>query len=117
MHGPLERTYRPSDPVLPDGDRVYRRLLPHPAEVKRNWKYGHDAPVYDPWTAQYTVPPHPLPQQRFYVDDCDPSMLPPGAMPPGAMPQQPGFLSDDLEPIPQPGSVPWHGPAIITDQP
>jgi hypothetical protein len=38
-------------------------------------------------------------------------------LPPGAMPQQPGFLSDQLEPIPQPGSMPWNGPAIITDQP
>lgn len=112
MHGPLKRTYRPWDPVLPDGDRVYRRLLPHPAEVRRAWKHGHDAPVYDPWTAQYSVPPHPLPQQRFYDESCDPMTEPHDTLPPPD-----GYLSDELEPMMQlrPGS--HNGAAIITDQP
>ncbi|HEY3391944.1 MAG TPA: hypothetical protein VGK58_04515 [Lacipirellulaceae bacterium] len=112
MHGPLRRTYRPWDPVLPDGDRVYRRLLPHPAEVRRTWRHGQDAPVYDPWTAQYSVPPHPLPQQRFYDEGCDPMMEPHDTLPPPD-----GYSSDELEPVMQlrPGS--HNGAAIITDQP
>jgi type IV pilus assembly protein PilQ len=112
MHGPLKRTYRPWDPVLPDGDRVYRRLLPHPAEFRRAWKHGHDAPVYDPWTSQYSVPPHPLPQQRFYDEGCDPMMEPHDTLPPPH-----GYSSDELEPMMQlrPGS--HNGAAIITDQP
>jgi type II secretory pathway component GspD/PulD (secretin) len=112
MHGPLKRNYRPWDPVLPDGNRVYRRLLPHPAEVKRNWKHGHGAPVYDPWTAQYTVPSHPLPQQRFYDTGCEPTMEGQHTLPP-----QQEYLSDELEPMIQmrPGS--HNGAAIITDQP
>jgi type II secretory pathway component GspD/PulD (secretin) len=117
MQGPLQRTYRPWDPVLPDGNRVYRRLLPHPNEVKRNWKHGHDAPVYNPWTAEYDVPAHPLPQQRFYDDGCDPSVMSHEALPREVMPPQEGFLSDELEPMMRirPGSM--NGPAIITDQP
>ncbi|HEX2474086.1 MAG TPA: secretin and TonB N-terminal domain-containing protein [Lacipirellulaceae bacterium] len=111
MHGPLQRTYRPWDPVLPDGNRVYHRLLPHPNQFKRNWKYGHGAPAYNPWTAQYTVPPYPLPQQRFYDDGCDPTMEHQEMLPP-----QEGYMSDELEPMMQlrPGS--HHGAAIITDQ-
>jgi type II secretory pathway component GspD/PulD (secretin) len=113
MHGPLKRTYRPWDPVLPDGNRVYRRLLPHPAEVKRNWRHGHGAPVYDPWTAQYSVPPHPLPQQNFYNSGCDPTMEMQDTLPSPTH----GYSSDELEPMMQmrPGS--HTGAAIITDQP
>jgi type II secretory pathway component GspD/PulD (secretin) len=112
LQGPLNRTYRPWDPVLPDGNRVYRRLLPHPAEVKSNWKHGHGAPVCDPMTSQFVVPQRPLPQQRFYGDGCDPTMAPYEALPP-----QQGYLSDELEPMMQmrPGS--HNGAAIITDQP
>jgi hypothetical protein len=97
--------------VLPDGNRVYHRLLPHPNQFKRNWKYGHGAPAYNPWTAQYTVPPYPLPQQRFYDDGCDPTMEHQEMLPP-----QEGYMSDELEPMMQlrPGS--HHGAAIITDQ-
>jgi hypothetical protein len=92
--------------------------LPHPAEFKRNWRRGHGAAVYDPWTAQYTVPPHPLPQQRFYDTGCDPTMEAQDTLPPqGMLPPQQGYLSDELEPMMQmrPGS--HNGAAIITDQP
>jgi hypothetical protein len=116
MHGPLQRTYRPWDPVLPDGDRVYHRLLPHPNEVKRHWKYGHDAPAYNPWTAEYNVPPYPLPQQQFYENGCDPTVTPQEAMPEDVMPPQEGYMSDELEPMMRirPGSM--NGAEIITDQ-
>jgi hypothetical protein len=110
MHGPLKRTYRPWDPVLPDGNRVYRRLLPHPAEVKRNWRYGHGAPVYNPATAQYSVPPYPLPQQNIYDNGCDPAIAPGEAMPAPL-----GYGTDELEPVMQirPGTL---NAEIITDQ-
>jgi type IV pilus assembly protein PilQ len=116
LHGPLQRTYRPWDPVLPDGNRVYRRLLPHPNEVKRNWKHGHGAPRYNPWTSQYTVPAYPLPQQQFYDNGCDPTVMPQESLPHEAMPPQEGFLSDELEPMMRirPGS--GNGVEIITDQ-
>jgi hypothetical protein len=65
FHGPLCRTDRPWDPVLPDGKRVKYPLIPnHP---RRATGYFHDL------GPQYEVPPHPLPEQHFYSDagECE----------------------------------------------
>jgi type II secretory pathway component GspD/PulD (secretin) len=61
QHGPLKRAYRPWDPVLPDGKRVYRPLIPR--------RHHHHRPMYGygyEYGSEYVVPPHPLPQQDFY---------------------------------------------------
>jgi type II secretory pathway component GspD/PulD (secretin) len=65
MHGPLHRNYRPWDPVLPDGKRVYRPLVP-------KFRRHNVGQYYNP-TSEYVVPPHPLPQQQLPSDvPCEP---------------------------------------------
>jgi type II secretory pathway component GspD/PulD (secretin) len=102
MHGPLCRTYRPWDPVLPDGKRVYRPLVP------RKPRYVHSS---GPPTSQYVVPPQPLPVQRFPDPHCDPEWQGAGAYGPG----QP-FLSGDLLALPPDHSAEPDGVEIITDR-
>lgn len=64
FHGPLHRNYRPWDPIMPDGKRVYRPLIP---PKKRRTTGGY----YREMASQYVVPPHPLPEQRFCDESCD----------------------------------------------
>ena len=45
QHGPLKRAYRPWDPILPDGKRVYRPLIPrnhghHGAGLRLRIRFG-----------------------------------------------------------------------------
>jgi type II secretory pathway component GspD/PulD (secretin) len=92
--GPLCRTERPWDPILPDGKRVYRPLIPH-------------RPVYrgpGP-NSEYIVPPVPLPQQHFYEDPCEPPMHQFGP-----------FLSDEALPTPALGQPGQKKVEIVTDR-
>jgi hypothetical protein len=63
-NGRLNRNYRPWEPILPDGKRVYRPLIPK--------KQGR-RPIsnFQELTSEYVVPPQPLPRQRFYGDICE----------------------------------------------
>lgn len=85
LEGPLCRSYRPWDPILPDGRRVYYPLIPH----------RHRGPGPDP-RPEYAVPPYPLPEQHFYGLPCDPAQQYPSA----PQPSRP-FLSDEALPVPQ----------------
>jgi type II secretory pathway component GspD/PulD (secretin) len=78
--GPLCRTERPWDPILPDGKRVYRPLIPRKAVCRGPGP-----------NSQYIVPPEPLPQQDFYSAPCGPPPHPSGP-----------FLSDEALPTPTP---------------
>jgi hypothetical protein len=64
LHGPLRRTDRPWDPVLPDGKRVSYPLVP-----KKHRPKGH----YYGLGSRYVIPQKPLPAQEFcdeaYVTD------------------------------------------------
>ena len=84
LHGPLHRTHRPWDAVLPDGERVHKPLIP--------WRARHGRAYPRPGMG-YVVPPHPLPQQHFYGEACMPAPhLPNGRRP---------FLSDEAIPAPE----------------
>jgi type II secretory pathway component GspD/PulD (secretin) len=96
--GPLCRSDRPWDPILPDGERVYRPLVP-----RHLWNRG--GPYYSP-NSEYIIPPHPLPQQRFYGEPCDAAPLP----------QSQPFLSDEALPAPPTGGPYQQRGEIITDQ-
>jgi hypothetical protein len=84
--GPLCRTDRPWDPILPDGKRVYRPL------ISRNW--WHRGGPYDSPNSEYVIPPYPLPQQHFNA----PLIGPPPQMPPQGQPLP--LLSDEDLPSP-----------------
>jgi hypothetical protein len=93
--GPLVRNDRPWDPILPDGKRVYRRLLPwqNRGDYWPN-RYGSNA--------EYVIPPQPLPQQKFYAPPCGPQPQP--------------LLSDEALPVPA-GDMPrQQDGTIVTDQ-
>jgi type II secretory pathway component GspD/PulD (secretin) len=95
--GPLCRTERPWDPILPDGKRVYRPLVP------RKPVYQGPGP-----NSAYVIPPTPLPQQHFYGEPCGPSP-PPGVVGP--------FLSDEALPVPPEEPLPARNPTeIVTDR-
>lgn len=64
LHGPLCRTDRPWDPILPDGKRVKYPIIP-PKHLPRKTGYFHDL------GDQYVVPPYPLPEQNFYRDGAE----------------------------------------------
>jgi type IV pilus assembly protein PilQ len=63
FHGPLHRTNRPWDAVLPDGKRVSTPL--NPIRRTRPRSYPHNS------RSRYVVPPHPLPDQQFFGEPCD----------------------------------------------
>jgi type IV pilus assembly protein PilQ len=64
FHGPLCRTDRPFDAILPDGDRVSRPWLPpcSPPEDYRNFCGPN---------SYFLVTPHPNPEQNLYGPACD----------------------------------------------
>ncbi len=66
FEGALKRTYRPFEPILPDGKRVYRHLNPKKNPRRPSGAFSYDGP-------EYVVPPHPLPQQQFYDESCTPT--------------------------------------------
>jgi type II secretory pathway component GspD/PulD (secretin) len=96
--GPLCRTDRPWDPILPDGKRVYRPLIPRHVGHGRGQIYGPNS--------DYIIPTYPLPQQRF----CDPSFGP------APMPRMGPLLSDEALPTPAYEGVTEGGVEIVTDQ-
>jgi hypothetical protein len=58
-------------------------------------------------TSEYLVPPHPLPQQHFYGEVCDPEVYAPAASP-----LHRAFLSDDVVPVAQPDGDTSYGAEI-----
>jgi type II secretory pathway component GspD/PulD (secretin) len=88
MDGPLCRTNRPWDPVLPDGCRVTKPLIP------RQPLCPPERPGY-PRGTDYYVPRHPLPEQRYAGDRCELMPGHDGAARPAAP-----FLSDESLPPP-----------------
>ena len=64
MHGPLCRTYRPWDPILPDGKRVAYPLIPPRHPLPPTGYYHDEMP-------EYVIPPDPLPEQHFYGEGCE----------------------------------------------
>jgi type IV pilus assembly protein PilQ len=106
MHGPLCRTDRPWDPILPDGKRIQYPLLPPKHPLPKTGYYHDGMPQYD-------VPPYPLPVQHFYSDagECEPAG-PQIAEPEATDP----FTSDQELPLPAIGNDALGGAHIISDQ-
>jgi type IV pilus assembly protein PilQ len=102
FHGPLNRTDRPWDPVLPDGRRVSVPLNPRKAI---NY---HRVPPWPPETSSYLIPTQPMPVQNF-GDATFPSDSISGPTTAGP------FLSDEATPVPR--RQPAQSVEIISDQP
>lgn len=76
FHGPLCRTDRPWDAILPDGKRVSYPLIPQKRK-EPPFGYFHDlGPRYD-------IPPYPLPEQEMSEAGCCPAPLPVEELPAG----------------------------------
>jgi hypothetical protein len=102
LEGPLCRTNRPWDPILPDGKRVYRPIVPkHPHQMIRRGRRD----------SEYIVPSHPMPVQRFDNADGEPMWQESAASAP-----QRAFLSDEPMLLPPDSGAGPHGPTVITDQ-
>ena len=100
FHGPLCRTDRPWDPVLPDGKRVSYPLVP---KKYRPTGYYHDL------GPNYVIPPTPLPTQEMMLNaPCETAPFPMGVDPRG-----PVFQDEEL---PLPGNANSHGSEVISDQ-
>jgi hypothetical protein len=108
FHGPLKRTDRPWDPILPDGKRVYRPLIPPKKQSGR--PMGHYYDLGD----QYVIPPTPLPKQEFYdevcPEDCD------ACRPPTSRRHPNPFVSDEVLPTPQLNEPDLKNLEVISDQ-
>ena len=107
MHGPLCRTNRPWDPILPDGKRIQYPLIP-PKHVPPPTGYYHDE------MPDYVVPPYPMPEQHFYNDGqpCDP------AGPQPAEPRATDPIAPEQElPMPEAAGDFSNSTHIISDQP
>jgi type II/III secretion system protein len=107
LHGPLCRTDRPWDPVLPDGKRVKYPLIPNKHHRPKTGYY-HDM------DGRYIVPPYPLPEQHFVgdTDDCESGE--------GQLQDQPTkgpILSEQDLPLPEAADPTSGGNHIITDEP
>jgi Flp pilus assembly secretin CpaC len=94
QHGPLKRANRPWDPILPDGKRVYRPLVPrkhgfHGTGYGHGYRHGYE------YGSEYVVPPYPLPQQNFHgaYEDEIPAPVEDSIQRP--------FLSDEAAPLPE----------------
>lgn len=64
FEGPLKRTYRPWEPILPDGKRIAKPLVPKKQVCQPMSETSQIS-------GDYIVPPRPMPQQRFCNDGCD----------------------------------------------
>lgn len=89
FEGPLNRTYRPWDVVLPDGKRIAKPLIP---------KKNTCRPIeqYRDTTSGYLVTPYPLPRQHFVGKGCEVE----GPLPARQEPER-AFLSDEVLPMPR----------------
>jgi hypothetical protein len=92
FHGPLKRTDRPWDPILPDGKRVYKPLIPKKHHGHRPRGYYHKL------GDQYVVPAHPLPEQSFYKEACDNPPAPPVSQ--SSRRHASSFVADEVLPMP-----------------
>jgi type II secretory pathway component HofQ len=101
LHGPLCRTDRPWDPVLPDGKRVYKPLIPNFHKRPPRGYYHNLGP-------QYVVPPKPLPEQNLYGEACAPA----GPTYPTPLLSDPGVLEETL---PEPDQSSIQGDGVITN--
>jgi hypothetical protein len=105
FHGPLQRTNRPWDPILPDGKRVTVPLNPRKAlEQERN------LPRWPAHSAGYVVPDQLLPE----LNSIDPSFPPDQAFGPTMAGP---FLSDESGPAPGVPYQPTPSVEIFSDQP
>jgi hypothetical protein len=73
FEGPLCYTHRPWDPVLPDGIRVAKPLIPPPPNRPQMDRTRR--PCQAPWPSYY-VPHKPFPEQHFYDDCVEPTGYP-----------------------------------------
>jgi hypothetical protein len=106
MHGPLCRTDRPWDPILPDGKRIKYPLIP-PKHMAKTGYYHDEMP-------DYLIPPYPMPEQHFYGDaqGCEP------ACPQPPDPRATDPLTPDQElPLPEATGDFSKSTHIISDQP
>jgi type II secretory pathway component GspD/PulD (secretin) len=111
FHGPLKRTDRPWDPILPDGKRVYKPLIP-----KKH--YGRPIGHYHNLGEQYDIPPIPLPKQEFYEEVCPEACEECEASRPTTSRRHPNpFLSDEVLPAPHPDEMQMEHGEVISDQP
>jgi type II secretory pathway component GspD/PulD (secretin) len=106
FHGPLKRTDRPWDAVLPDGRRVTMPLKPRQA-IQHYRNYPSNWP---PESRGYVIPTYPMPQQEFQGETIGPVSGQPveGSRGP--------FLSDDLSPTPAMNNAPRQQGQVISDQ-
>ncbi len=87
FHGPLCRTDRPWDAILPDGKRISYPLVPQ-RRTERPFGYFHDL------GPRYEIPPTPLPREELCESPCVLAPLPAGgAYPEEALPTPPGAES------------------------
>jgi Flp pilus assembly secretin CpaC len=107
LHGPLCRTYRPYDPILPDGKRIQYPLIP-PKHVPPPTGYYHDE------MPDYVIPPYPMPEQHFGTDrePCEQG----GPQPPNPQATDPITPEQEL-PMPRATGSTSSGTHIISDQP
>ena len=102
FHGPLHRTDRPWDPVLPDGKRVTKPLNPMHHRRRPRGYYHHLGP-------QYVVPPYPLPEQSLDSRPFEGR--------PSIGPRRHGDTrTDEVLPMPEFGDWPSQEVDIISDQ-
>lgn len=105
FHGPLERTNRPWDPILPDGRRVTMPLRPRKAI-----EYYHGYPTgWPPESRGYYVPSYPMPQQQFGEPEGPVGDLP-------TPPLRGPFLSDEAAMMPVISDTPQQRGQVISDQ-
>ncbi|HEX3598545.1 MAG TPA: hypothetical protein VHU84_00305 [Lacipirellulaceae bacterium] len=103
FHGPLCRTDRPWDPVLPDGKRISYPLIPKKHEPAPTGYFHNLGP-------RYAIPPYPLPNEQMCDDSCAPMCPAPG----DGDAQGPLLPSEQL---PTPAAGPeLPGSEIISDQ-
>jgi hypothetical protein len=101
FQGPLVRTSRPYDPVLPDGRRVVQPYIPTPLPVPAVDRYRDN--TY-PWP-RYPIPHQPYPEQHF---ETDPDGCP--GPPIGSQMEMQSEISPELLPTPAEGDG-----AVISD--
>jgi hypothetical protein len=96
FHGPLCRTDRPWDAILPDGKRVSYPCIPK-KRTEPPFGYFHDL------GPRYEIPPTPLPREELCESPCVLAPLPAG-----------GAYPEEVVPTP-PGAESTSGGEIISD--
>ncbi len=107
LHGPLCRTDRPWDPILPDGKRVQYPLIPRKHALPKMGYYHDEMP-------EYAVPPYPLPEQHFCNDGQECEQAGPQ---PAEMPSAEPIAPENELPMPEASDDYSNSSHIISDQP